>query len=447
MKIDKSFGEEVIAKARQKGIDLVEIYALEGKILSVEVKEQKVEGLESSNIFGYGIRVIIDGRLGFAYSTSKNGVDDILSKAIENTSFVNPDNALILPEPSGFYYNVDVFDPLIETIPQDLIIKRALEIEDSAFSTDPRIKKTRKASVTISSLKKTIINSMGINVSYDATSLIAQIMVVAEDGKESQSAWEFEGSRFLKDLSFKDIGARAAKKAISLLGSRRLSSRKAAVLFDQPVAAEFLGFLAPSFFGEEIIKGKSLLNGRVGQRVFSPLINIIDNGLLDGRLGSRPVDGEGVNSRINNLVVEGILQGYLHNTYTARRLSSKNTANASRESYTEPPHVSISNLYISPSEKAKPLSLKELMGAEPEVLYVLDVMGMHTANPVTGEFSVGVSGLWIENGEVKFPVKEVMIAGNVIDLFGRLVAVGDDLRFYGPTGSPHLLFRDVDISG
>ncbi len=447
MKINQSFGEEIIVRARQRGIDLVEVYVVEWKGLSVEVKEQKVEGLDSSDTFGYAIRIIRDGRLGFAYSSSKDRVDDILSKAIENASFVNPDNALALPEPSGFYYNVDVFDPLIETIPQDFLIKKALEIEESALSADPRIKRTRKASVTITSLKKTIINSTGINVSYKSTSLVAQIMVVAEDGKESQSAWEFEGSRFLKDISFKDIGLRAAKKAISLLGSRRLSSRKAAVLFDQPVAAEFLGFLAPSFFGEEIVKGKSLLNGRIGQKVFSPLINIIDNGLLDRRLGSRPVDGEGVNSRINNLVVEGVIQGYLHNTYTARRLSSKNTANASRESYTEPPHVSISNLYISPSEKAKPLSLKELIVAEPEVLYVLDVMGMHTANPVTGEFSVGVSGLWIENGEVKFPVREVMIAGNVIDLFGRLVAVGDDLRFYGPTGSPHLLFKDVDISG
>jgi PmbA protein len=447
MKTELQSCEDIIRKALEKGAREAEVYGVEARGVSVEVRGQELEGLEESNISGYGLRVIINGRLGFAYSSSIEKIEDLIIRAIESAGFADPDYDLVLPEPSGFYHNVEIRDASIESLQKGDLINYAIELEKGALQVDPRIKKTRKATVNISVSKKRVVNSLGIDVSYISTSCSAQIMVVAEDGKESQSAWEFEGSRFLKDLSFKDIGARAAKKALSLLGSKRLSSRRAFILFDQWVAGEFLGFLASSFSAEEVLKGKSMLAGKLGCKLFSPLIDITDNALLPGRLGSRPVDGEGVNSRINNLVVEGILQGYLHNTYTAKRLSSKNTANAGRGSYTEPPHVSISNLYISPSEKAKPLSLKELMGAEPEVLYVLDVMGMHTANPVTGEFSVGVSGLWIENGEVKFPVREVMIAGNVIDLFGRLIAVGDDLRFYGPTGSPHLLFRDVDISG
>ncbi len=439
--------EEIFKKARSEGVDQVEIYIIEGRNVSVEVKAQDVETFEDAVFYGYGIRVIRHNRLGFSYSTNPDEAEKVLLKAIESSGSVSDDEYLCLPEPSGFYYNIEIYDPSVDKIQKDFILNAAMELESSALSFDSRIKKTRKASVTLSKANTTIVNSLGMNVSYASTAITGQIMVVAEEAPEAQSAWEFEGSRFLSDLSFKDIGQRAAKKAISLLGSRRLSSRKAAVLFDPAVASEFLGFLSSSFLADQVIKGKSMLAGRLGERVFSPLIDIIDNALLSRRLGSRPFDAEGVASRINSLISAGRLQGYLHNTYTSRRLSAKNTSNASRHGYADVPTVGISNLYIAPSEMAKPVPSSELMASEPEMLYVLDVMGMHTGNPVTGDFSVGVSGLWIEKGKPAFPVREVMIAGNVIDLFGKVIVIGDDLRFYGNTGSPHILFRDVDISG
>lgn len=447
MKIDSSFAEDIIRKARSKGIDHVEVYILEGRNTSVEVREQEIEGIEDAMISGYGIRVIHGKRLGFSYSTRPEDYETVLLKAIESSGFVAPDEYLTLPEPSDTYQRPEIYDPAIETLSGDFLINSAIELERAALSFDARIKKTRKTSLSVGRWKSSIVNSLGINVSYDSTSAVAQIMVVAEDKGESQSAWEFGGSRFIKDLSMKDIALKAAGKALSLLGARKFSSRKAAVLFDQSVASEFLGFLASSFQADSVIKGKSMLQDKHGKRVFSPVIDIFDNALIPHKLGTRPVDGEGVASKITPLVREGVLEGYLHNTYTARRLSSLSTANASRQGYGEPPSVGISNLYISPSDGIRPLTFSQLLAAEPEMLYVLDVMGMHTGNPVTGEFSVGVSGLWIERGEVVFPVKEVMIAGNVIELFGRVIAIGDDLKFYGPTGSPQILFRDVDISG
>lgn len=473
MKIDNSFADEIIQKAKAMGIDHVEVYILEGRNTAIEVKDQEIEGIEDAGLSGYGIRVIHNKRLGFSYSTfegqspsnssflnnhnSLSGVpkghslfedyESVLRKAIESSRAVAPDEYLTMPEPSGFHEDLDIFDPFIENINRDFLINSALELERTALSFDPRIKKTRKASLGIGRWRTTIVNSSGVNISYSSTSAVAQIMVVAEDRGEGQSAWEFEGSRFIKDLSVKDIAKRAAEKAVSLLGAKKLSSRKAAILFDQSAGAEFLGFLSGSFQGDSVIKGKSMLQNKLGQRIFSPLIDILDNGLIPRRLGTRPVDGEGVSSRLTPLVREGILEGYLHNTYTARRLSSMNTANASRHGYMEPPQVGISNLYIAPSSRVRPLPFPELINAEPEILYVLDVMGMHTANPVTGDFSLGVSGIWIEKGKPAFPVREVMIAGNVIDLFDKVIAVGDDLRFYGNTGSPHILFRDVDISG
>lgn len=447
MKTERLIPEDIFKKAKSEGVDQVEIYIVEGKNVSVEIKAQDVEAFEDAVFSGYGIRVICHNRLGFSYSTNPDEAGKVLLKAIESSRFVSSDEYLSLPEPSGFYHKIEIYDPGIENIEKDFIIDATLQLENSALSFDRRIKKTRKASVALSKVNTTIVNSLGVKVSYVSTSITGQIMVVAEEAGEAQSAWEFEGSRFLKDLSFKDIGQRAAKKAISLLGSRRLSPRKAAVLFDQAVASEFLGFLSSSFLAEQVIKGKSMLAGRLGERVFSPLIDIIDNALLSRRLGSRPFDAEGVASKINNLISAGRLEGYLHNTYTASRLSAKNTSSAFRHGYRDVPSVGISNLYIAPSEKIGTIPFPELMAYEPAMLYVLDVMGMHTGNPVTGDYSVGVSGLWIEKGKPAFPVREVMIAGNVIDLFGKVIAIGDDLRFYGNTGSPHILFRDIDISG
>lgn len=447
METDYSFAEEIIQKARQKGIDLVEVYLIDSRNLSVEVKDGKVEGHEEAEVFGYGIRIIKDGRLGFSYSTSRDEWESSLRKAMECSEFASLDEDLTLPEPQGYYHRVEVFDPAINSLDGSGLLKHAMELEGSAFKVDQRIKKTRKASISTTVSRKTIVNSLGIDITYDSTSCIAHIMVVAEDAQEAQSAWEFGGGRFLKDISFSEIGRRAAEKALSLLGSKRISSRKSAILMEPSVAVDFLGLFAHSFSAEEVLKGKSLLAGRIGQRVLSPLINITDNALLPGRLGTRPVDAEGVNSRVNQLVIGGVLQGYLHNTYTARRASSRSTGNAVRGSYAELPLVGVSNLYISPSEGTIPLSFRELINADKEMLYVLDVMGMHTANPVTGDFSVGVSGLWIERGEVLFPVKEAMIAGNILDLFNSVIALGDDLRFYGSMGSPHILLRDIDISG
>ncbi|MCX7793220.1 MAG: TldD/PmbA family protein [Thermodesulfovibrionales bacterium] len=447
MKINTSFAQDILKKARSKGIDQVEVYILEGRSRAVEVKDQEIEGIEDADLSGYGIRIIHGDRLGFAYSTIGEDYESVLARAIEFSRFVAPDEYLTIPEPSVFSQSLEIFDPVIENISSELLVSTVMELEKSALSFDKRIKKTRKASLSVTTLRTSIVNSYGINVSYSSTSAISQIMVVAEDKGESQSTWEFEASRFFGDLSVKELGQRAAKKAVSLLGSRKLSSRKAALLFDQSVASEFLGFLSSSFQADSIIKGKSMLQDKLGRKVFSSIIDIVDNGLIPRRLGTRPVDGEGVASRITPLIKEGILEGYLHNTYTAKRLSSVSTGNASRKGYLDPPSVGISNLFIAPSEKARPLSFSQLINAESEMLYVLDVMGMHTGNPVTGDFSVGVSGLWIVKGEPAFAVKETMIAGNVIDLFDKVIAVGDDLKFYGSTGSPHILFRDIDISG
>ncbi len=441
-----SFLQDTVSLAKRRGADLAEVFLVEGRKTSIEVKDQKIEASEDSVVTGYGVRVFIDKRMGFSYSTDLDHSLKVVEDAIESARWTEPDINYDLPGVSD-YPSVEVFDRKIEDIDNQYLIDRLVELERAAFEFDKRIRKTRKVSLQVSLIKTSIASAKGLHAFYNHTSISTQIMVVAEDGSDSQSAWEFCGSRFIDDIDFRGLGERVARKALSLLGAKRMGSKKAPVIFDPLVACEFLEYLSSSFSAEEVIKGKSILQGRLGEEVLSPLINIIDNPLLPRMLGSRPFDAEGSPSQKTFIIRNGVLETYLHNIYTSNRMRVKNTSNAQRSGYSGTPGVGFSNIVLEPSPSIKTYSPEELMSFYDECLYVIEVMGMHTANPVTGDFSVGVSGLWIENGKVRFPVREAMIAGNVLELFRNISAVGNDTRFYGFTGSPSILFRELDISG
>jgi PmbA protein len=272
-------------------------------------------------------------------------------------------------------------------------------------------------------------------------------MAIAEEGGESQLGWDYQGSRFLKDVSFEEVGRTAARRAAQLLGARKINSIKGFVLLDNSVSTEFLGILSSALSSESVQKKKSMLAGKKGDVVMSDRLNIIDSGLLDGKLGSKPVDDEGVSTSHKILIGKGILNGYLYNTYTAKKDGIASTGNAVRGGFTGLPTVGPTNLYIEPTSAEYTTNFEKLVKNINRGLYVIETMGMHTANPISGEFSVGASGLWIEDGEIKHPVKEAVISGNILDLFKKVVMVGDDLRFYGNIGASSLLIEEIDISG
>ncbi|HDH02109.1 MAG TPA: TldD/PmbA family protein, partial [Nitrospirae bacterium] len=212
-------------------------------------------------------------------------------------------------------------------------------------------------------------------------------------------------------------------------------------------ATEFLSVLASSFSSENVQKGKSLLIGKMGEQVVSEKINIVDNGLMKGTAGSRPFDAEGTPSLEKRLIREGRLMGYLYNIYTAGKDGTVSTANAVRHGIHGVPGVGISNLYLEGASDKFIYGYDELTGQMERGLLVTEAMGIHTANPITGEFSIGVTGLWIENGEVRHPVKEAAISGNILEFFANIAGVSRNLRFYGKIGAPDILIDGVDISG
>lgn len=446
MRIDPGFAEEIVSKAKRMGADQAEVYLRSSRNLTVEVKAQSLDALKSSRSFGYSLRVIRANRLGFSYSTEIGDADAVIRQAIESSQYPDADPYLGLPEQGGLS-KVGVADPVLENYSEDDAIRNVLRIEKAAFAEDGRIKKARKVSGTFSSSETAIVNSESVRSCYPSTSCSAQITVIAESGADSQVGWEYEGSRFLEGVSFEEIGKSAARRAVSLLGARTITGQKAQVLLDNSVAVEFLEILASSFSSEAVQKGKSLLAGRKGRKVVSEKINLIDSGILSGRLGSSPADAEGVATGEKILVSDGVLREYLHNTYTARKDGARSTGNAARGGFSSLPFVGVTNFFLDASSSSHVISREGLVPAIDKGLYVIDAMGVHTANPISGEFSVGVTGLWIENGKIRHPVKEAVMSGSVLELFQGIEAIGNDLKFYGSVGAPSFIISGVDISG
>src|SRR3972149_652630 len=364
---------------------------------------------------------------------------------IKASKWVDKDEYLELPVASEAG-KVEIFDPKISSIKEEEAVKKVSILERSAYEENPRVKNIRKARGSFSETDIIIMSSKGTDSQYRSTTSTAQIMALAEDGNDKQMGWYLSGSRFLNEVSSEDVGRNAARRALQLLGSKRMNSQKAHIILDNLTATEFMGIFASFLSSENVQKGKSLLYGKLGEKVISNKINIIDNGLLRGKLGSSPVDDEGVSCREKSLIREGILLGYLYNTYTAKKDGVSSTGNAVRRGFSGLPSVGISNLYIEAVSKTNIMGLKEIFKSVDKCLCVTEAMGVHTANPVSGEFSIGISGLWIEKGEIAFPVKEAVISGNILSLFDNIEAVGDDLIFFGSIGTPSLLFGPTDIS-
>jgi PmbA protein len=443
MRIDAGFAAGLLEGALKRGADLAEVYLKSSKKLSVDVREQEVDALESSVDFGYSLRIIKGRRLGFSYSREKGDAGAVIENAIEASRWVEQDEYLDLPSPHD-HPAVRVFDETVASLSQETALTKALAIEKAALDFDARIRKVRKASASFSNRDVLIMNSKGMEKSSSSTSCAGQITLVAEENGDSQMGWDFEGSRFLAEVSFADVGRNAARRALQLLGARKMERTRAQVILENSVSAEFLGIFASLLSSEAVQKGRSLLAKRVHQEVVSPLVSVVDDGCLEGELGSRPFDDEGVPTSRKYLIKDGVLHGYLHNTYTAKKDGVTSTGNAVRAGSSALPTVGPLNLSMSVS--AACVCTGDLCALVDRGLYVTDAMGIHTANPVSGEFSIGVSGLWIEGGMVKRPVKEVIISGNILDFFRRVEAAGDDFRFYGNMGAPSLLIGPTDIS-
>lgn len=443
MKTDHEFSARLIDSALSRGATLAEVYQRASDALSTDVKNGVVESTSRSTTFGYGLRVIKDGRPGFSYSNFSDDADIVVDDALEMSIHAAPDLSLGLPRQQNAP-DVDAFDPEVAAISEGRAHEYAAIIEKGALEFDPRIRKIRKSSASFISSQVNIMNSLGLEHDFSLTSCSASITSVAEEGDDSQMGWGFKGERFLNELDFRGAGEDSAKRASQMLGARRAKSGKFLVLLDPAVAAEFLSVFSSMLSAENVQKGRSLLKGRVGEQVAHESITVIDNALAPDGPGRRPVDDEGTPVRENELIRDGVLAGYMHNTHTANKDGVESTGNAVRGGPSGIPSVGKLNMCFKSAGKTS--TQEEMLSGIKQGLHVTDAMGVHTINPVSGDFSIGVSGLWYEGTTPAYAVKEAVIAGNLLDLFHLVIAIGDDMSYLGSVGAPSLLLGPVDLS-
>ena len=290
-----------------------------------------------------------------------------------------------------------------------------------------------------------LANTRGLDVRFERTVAYGVIDAIAEQDSERQSGFAFTYGHDLDALDLNGVAREAVDNALGLLGGRRVKTARVPVVLHPDAGAMILGVVGSSFSGEAVLKRRSLLAGKLGQRIAAPGIAIVDDARLPEGLASRPFDGEGVPTRRIDLVRDGTLLGYLQNTYTARRSGTRSTGSAVR-SYKSVPEVGVSNLVLQPGAQTR----EEIIGRVQDGLHVEQLYGLNTVNPVSGEFSFGVSGHWIRQGRLAEPVREVTIAGNLIGVLEHVVGVANDLRFSfagGFCGCPTVLIEELAVGG
>jgi PmbA protein len=439
--------ERLLARAKQLGADDAEVYVSSGTEFTVEVYQSEIESLVSAESRGVGLRTFREHRVGFSYTSdlAPQALDELVNEALENGRYNNADEANVLPEPDPIDALPGLASPaLTQTDPQQKV-DFALEMERRAISLDPRVRRVSKAMYSDGRGQVEIYNTRGLDASYERTVAYGVLDTIAEQDSEMQSGFAFTFGRDMEQLDLEGVVREAVDNAAGLLGAKPVPTASVPVVFHPHAAAMILGVISNSFSADAVIKRRSLLAGKIGEQVASEIVEITDDPRLPEGLASRPFDGEGVDSRRNSLIAAGVLKGYLHNTYTAMRMKSASTGSAVR-SYKSVPEVGVSNLVLTPG----PLSREALLARVDNGLHVSQLSGLNTVNPVSGEFSLGLTGHWIENGQLTRPVKELTVAGNVIALLTKVVALASDLRFMfagGFCGSPTILIEELPVGG
>ncbi|HEY6706728.1 MAG TPA: TldD/PmbA family protein, partial [Actinomycetota bacterium] len=409
----------------------------------------EVERLTSASSSGVGVRVVADGRLGYAYTAdlSDDGLRECLAEARANLEVSGEDPGNVLPEASAYQALEGLFDTRLADTNPERKVALALDLEARTRAADPKVTQVESARYGDVVGEVAVASSLGISGSFAVTHAWCVSVAMATEDGESQIGYAVDAARALEDLDPGPVAREAADRAVRMLGATKPPTRTVPVVFDRMVAPSLLGVLLAGLSAEEVQKRRSLFADRIGQQVGAAGLRLVDDGRLVAGPGAAPFDGEGVPTGRTVLIEDGVLQCFLHNTASAAREGGNvhSTGNARRGSFKSTPGISANNLFLEPGDLDQP----GLLSRAGEGLLVQDVSGVHSgANPITGDFSVGVSGLLFRDGQLAEPVREATVAAHLLDILKAIDAVGSDLRFTtGSIGGSSLLIGEMTVAG
>ncbi|HEY6292424.1 MAG TPA: metallopeptidase TldD-related protein [Terriglobia bacterium] len=443
--------QDLVERAMRAGATAADATVREGDEFSTTIRLGQIESLKEAASKALGLRVFLGTRSASSYSSdfSPAALDRLVGRTLAMARVTSEDPANGLPEASelGRYPgDLELYSPDLARISAEERIAVARRAEQAALSADSRIKNSEGAGVETGLGSKAYANSLGFVASYRSSYGSVTVVPVAQEGRNGSTTMQRDywysvgrGAAALSDPEA--VGREAASRVLRRLGARKVSTCRVPVVFDAETARSLLGHIFEAVRGDSIYRNASFLAGKLGERVAGENITILDDGLRPSGFGTRPFDDEGVPPSVTPVIEGGVLRNYLLNTYAARKLNLRTTGNASR-GLAGPPGVGPKNFYLTPGTK----SAQEILHSVPRGLYVTELIGFGV-NVVTGDYSRGAAGLWIENGELAYPVEEVTIAGKLPEMLDHIATIGSDLEFRSSLAAPTLLVEGLTVAG
>ncbi len=449
----ESLTADVVARAVKAGASDAEAVVREGDEFSVNVRMGEVETLKESGSRGLGLRVF-NGKRSATSSTSDltaDGIRQLVEGAMALVKVTEEDPFTGLPDREEFGAVADdlhLYYDDVYSLDGKQRIEWARRAEAAALEADPRITNSDGGSFDAATGRMVLANSRGFVGGYRTSyaGVSAAPLAMDANGQMQRDGWWSSARSFAHLDSPEDVGKEAARRTLRRLGARRVATQRVPIVFSAEVARSLVGSVFEAASGDAIWRSASFLAGKLGESIGAANINIVDDhtmllGTGAGGYGTSPFDGEGLPSRRTVVVESGVLRTYLLNTYTARKLGMKSTHNASR-GLAGTPGVGCGNLYLEPGT----LTPEEIIAQIPAGFYVTGLMGFGT-NTVTGDYSRGATGLWIENGQLTHAVEEVTVAGNLGEMLKNVTAIGNDLVFRSSIASPTLRIDGMTVAG
>lgn len=437
----RELAESLVAFAKAKGADEVEISILDGYEFGVDVRLGEIENLLEAGSRLFSSRVIKDKKTAFSTSSdlSRETLQKLLENSIKRASLANPDEFSGLPplmRKKIDILSLKLFDPEIPELDSKRKIALAKETEKIALE-DKRISNSHGASFGTKEIKTFFANSNGFLQEYVQTFCSLSLGIQAGGTDSKVEDYWFSAKTHFKDLETPEqIAKKAIERTVRQLNPRKIKTQIVPVIFEPLMTSWLLGFLFACVSGVSIYQKTSFLANKLGERIGNERITVYDDGLMPTALGTRPFDAEGVPCQKTQVIDKGILKNYLCNTYAARKLKLRSTGNSSGVG------VSPNNFYLEPGETPP----KKILTSLEKGLILIKTLG-HGLNPVTGDISRGAFGLWVEKGEIAYPVSEITISGNLGEILKKTDIVGNDLEFRSPVPGPTIKVQEMTVAG
>jgi PmbA protein len=443
----EQIGQDLVERAMRAGATAADVIVREGEEFVTTIRLGQIEQLKEAASKILGLRLFLGARSASSYSSdfSFEELDRLVARTLAMAKATSEDAANGLPDAAlmkSYEGDLQLYSPDVAALSTEERIQMARRAEQAALAADPRIRNSEGASFESGEGTRAYVNSLSFAGSYRGSYCAITAIPIAQNGGGMQRDYWYSVSRRAGGLeSPETVGRKAAERALRRLGARKVPTCKVPVVFDQDTAQSLIGHVFEAARGDAIYRSASFLTGKLAQRVAGENVTIFDDGLRPGGFGSRPFDDEGIPPSITPVIECGLLRNYLLNSYAARRLNLHTTGNAAR-GVAGPPGISPKNFYLQPGS----VSPEEILHSIKAGFYVTELIGSGV-NIVTGDYSRGAAGLWIENGEIAYPVHEVTIAGTLPEMLNHITMIGSDLEFRSALASPTLVVEGLTVAG